>query len=168
MDETVITRDGLRRLSEELERLTTEGRRSVSERLKHAAASEANRAENADYLAAREEQALLERRIAMLEAGLRSAQLVEPCLGNGRVDVGERVRVCDLASGERLDLELVGPLEADASAGRVSVAAPLGRAIVGLRRGEIADVDAPRGIRRFEVLAIEATVGSGRGGSRSG
>jgi transcription elongation factor GreA len=155
MHETVITRNGLKRLVEELERLTSEGRRAVAERLKHAAASEANRAENGDYLEARAEQARLEGRIALLDERLRSAQLVEPCLGNGRVDVGERVRVHDLASGERLDLELVGPFETDPSAGRVSVASPLGKAIVGLRRGQIAEVDAPRGKRQFKVLTVE-------------
>jgi len=157
MHETVITRDGLLRLSEELERLKTDGRRDIAERLRQATA-EANPAENGDYLHAREEQALLERRIALLEGRLRSARLVEPRLGNGRVDVGERVRVRNLASGERLDLELVGPLEADPAAGRISIASPLGKAIEGLRRGEIADVDAPRGRLQFRVLAVEPPV----------
>jgi transcription elongation factor GreA len=158
MNETVITRNGLDRLSEELEWLATEGRRAVAERLEHAAATAANRAENADYLDARTEQALFERRIALLDERLRSAQLVEPRLGNGRVDVGERVRVRDLDSGERFEVELVGPLEVDPFAGRVSVASPLGKALVGLRRGEIADVDAPGGRRRFKVLAVEPPV----------
>ena len=155
MDETVITQAGLARLSEELERLTTEGRRAIAERLKDAAASEPNRAENADYLDAREEQALLERRIARLEERLRTARVVDPQPGNGRVDVGERVRLRDLESGERLELELVGPLEADPSAGRISVVSPLGKAVVGLRRGQVASVDAPLGRRRLRVVAVE-------------
>ncbi len=156
MDETVITREGLARLSEELERLTTDGRREIAERLRQAAASEANRDENADYVGVREDQALLERRIALLEERLRSAQAIEPQLGNGRVDVGERVRLRDLDSGERLEVELVGPLEADASAGRISTVSPLGKAILGRRRGEIAEVDAPRGRLRFKIVAVEA------------
>jgi transcription elongation factor GreA len=169
MQDTVITRDGLTRLGEELERLKTDGRRSIAERLERTARSEANRHESAEYLDAREEQARLEHRIALLEERLRSALPVEPCLGNGRVDVGERVRVRDLASGRRLDLELVGPFEGDAFAGRISVASPLGRAIVGLRRGEIAEVEAPHGTRHFKVLAVEPppTVGSGRAGWHS-
>jgi transcription elongation factor GreA len=158
MDETVMTRDGFRRLSEELERLKTDGRRSIAERLQGVAASEANRAESADYLDARTEQARLEQRIGLLEERLCSAALVEPCLGNGRVDVGERVRVRDLVSGERLDLELVGQHEGDPCAGRISVASPLGKAILGLRRGEVVDVHAPRGTRRFKVLAVEPPV----------
>jgi len=153
--ESVITREGLERLRAELERLTTDGRRELAERLRRAAGSEANGFENADYLGARDDQALLERRIALLEERLRSTQLVEPRLGNGRIDVGERVRLRDLASGARLEIELVGPFESDAAAGRISIASPLGQAIVGLRRGQIAQVDAPRGRLQFKVLAVE-------------
>jgi transcription elongation factor GreA len=155
MNEILITREGRERLDAELDRLTNEGRREIAERLKHAAASEANWVENAEYLAVREDQALLERRIALLAERLQSAQIVEPQPGNGRVDVGERVRVRDLESGARLELELVGTLESDATAGRISVASPLGRAILGLRRGEIAEVDAPRGRLQFKILAVE-------------
>jgi transcription elongation factor GreA len=92
MAEIVITRDGLERLSAELEMLTTDGRREIADRLRHAAAGEPNHSESAEYLDAREHQAMLERRIALLQERLRSAQVVEPQLGNGRVDVGERVR----------------------------------------------------------------------------
>jgi transcription elongation factor GreA len=156
MRETVITRDGLERLSAELERLSTEGRREIAERLRHAAATEANRDENADYLAAAEDQALLERRIATLEARLRSAELVDPQPGNGRIDVGEWVRLRDLQSNERFEVELVGPLESDPSVGRITTASPLGAAILGLKRGQIAEVDAPGGKLRYKILAVEA------------
>ena len=155
MGEIVITRDGLERLSAELEQLTTDGRRQIAERLRHAAASEPNHSENAEYLGVREDQALLERRIALLEERLRWAQVVEPQPGNGRVDVGERVRVRELESGARLELELVGPFESNAASGRISVASPLGRAILGLRRGQIAEVYAPRGRLQFKILAVE-------------
>ena len=155
MHETVITHEGLQRLRAELEQLTVDGRRAIADRLRQAAASDANRDENADYHAAREDQALLERRISLLEERLRSAQVVEPQPGNGRIDVGERARLRDLASGERLEVELVGSLESDATAGRISVESPLGRAIVGLRRGQVAEVDAPRGRLQFKVLAVE-------------
>jgi len=155
MAEIVITRDGLERLSAELEKLTTDVRREIADRLRHVAASDPNHSESAEYLDAREHQALLERRIALLEERVRSAHVVEPQLGNGQVDVGERVRVRELASGARLDLELVGPFESDARAGRISIASPLGRAILGLRRGEIAAVDAPRGQLHFKILAVD-------------
>lgn len=155
MQELVITRDGFERLTEELGRLKGDGRRSAAARLQSAASSQANLTDNTDYLHAREEQSRLERRIALLEERLRSARIVAPCLGNGRVDLGERVRVRDLVSRRPLEVELVGPLEADLAAGRVSVASPLGRALVGRRKGEIAEVEAPRGRRGFKVLAVE-------------
>jgi transcription elongation factor GreA len=155
MEETPVTREGLARLRKELQRLTTVERRAVADRLRHAAASEANRDENGDFRDAKDEQALLERRIALLDERLRAARIVEPRPGNGRVDVGERVRVRDLVSGDRLELELVGALEADPDAGRISVVSPLGKAIVGLRRGQLVDVDTPVGRRRFQVLEVE-------------
>jgi transcription elongation factor GreA len=154
VDETVITPAGLARLNDELERLTGEGRREIAERLKRAVANETNHAENADYLAVRDDQLLLERRIAQLQERLLEAQLSEPDPENGRVDVGERVRLRALDSGKRLEVELVGRLEADPSSGRISIASPLGKALLGLRRGEIADVDAPRGKLRYKVLAV--------------
>ena len=83
----------------------------------------------------------------------RAGRLLPDALGRG---AGERVRLRDLASGEKLEIELVGPHEFDAVAGRISLASPLGRAIVGLRRGQIAEVDAPRGTRHYKVLAVEA------------
>lgn len=155
MQESVITREGFERLSADLERLKVEGRRSVADRLRRTAASQANLTENAEYLEAREEQVQLERGIALLEERLRSAQIVEPRLGNGRVDVGERVRVRDLSSGRPLEVELVGQVEGDLAVGRVSVASPLGGALVGLHEGEIAHVDAPRGKLRYQVMAVE-------------
>lgn len=156
MDDTVITRDGLARLSEELDRLTTEGRREIAERLRHAADGESNPDENADYMGAREEQALLERRIAVLEERLSSATVVEPRPENGVVDVGEKVRLRNLDSGERVEVQLVGPVEADPGNGRISTSSPLGKAILGLGRGDVAEFDAPRGRLRFVVVAVEA------------
>lgn len=155
MDDPVITREGLERLGKQLERLQGDGRRAVAERLRRASTSEANPAQNPEYVDAREELILLERRIALLEDRLRKARLVEPCLGNGQIDVGERVRVRDIASGKLLEVELVGTLESDLSQSRVSVASPLGRALVGLRRGDVAEVHAPRGRCSFKVLAVE-------------
>jgi transcription elongation factor GreA len=160
VQELVITSEGFERLSNELERLEREERRRVAERLRGAKSGEANLAQNAEYLEAREEKSRLERRIALLQQRLRWSRVVAPRLGNGRVDPGERVRVREVISGNSLELELVGQLEADLAAGRVSVASPLGRALVGLREGEIAHVHAPRGTLSFEVLAVELPPGS--------
>jgi transcription elongation factor GreA len=160
VQELVITSKGFERLSIELDRLKSEERRRVAERLRGSKTGEANLAQNAEYLDAREEKMRLERRIALLQERLRWSRVVAPRLGNGRVDPGERVRVREVASGRSLELELVGQLEADVTAGRVSVASPLGRALVGLREGEIADVHAPRGRFSFEVTAVELPAAS--------
>jgi len=155
MQELVITSDGFERLNSELDRLKGEERRRVADRLHRAMTGEANLSQNAEYLDARDEKVRLEQRISLLRERLRSARIVEPRLGNGRVDLGERVRLREVSSGRSLELELVGQLEADVGAGRVSVASPLGQALVGLREGEIAEIDAPRGRFGFQVVAVE-------------
>lgn len=134
----------------------------MADRMRRAAASEANLVENAEYLHAREEQVQLERRISLVEERLRWVRVVAPCLGNGRVDLGERVRVRNLASGRPLEVELVGPFEADLAAGRVSVVSPLGRALVGLRAGEIADVHARRGSSALKCWRWSSRLGPER------
>jgi transcription elongation factor GreA len=155
MNDTVITRSGLERLNEELDYLSTTGRRQVAEQIRTATAAEANVAENADYQGARDEQALLERRITVLTRRLVEATIAEPDADNGMVDVGERVRLRDLDSGDRVEYELVGTHEADPSEGRVSAASPVGQALLGRRRGQIAVVEAPKGRQfRFKILAI--------------
>lgn len=163
MQELVITSEGFERLNKELDRLKSEERPRVADRLRGAKTGEANLAQNTEYLDAREEKLRLERRIALLRERLGSARIVAPRLGNGRVDPGERVRVREISSGHSLELELVGQLEADVAAGRVSVASPLGQALVGLREGEIAQVDAPRGRFGFQVLAVEVAAGADLG-----
>lgn len=155
MNNTLITPAGLARLNEELERLKTVDRDEIAERLRHALAGEANAVESGDYQGAREEQVLLERRIALLEDRIASAAVVEPGDANGLADVGERIRLRDLDSGARFEIELVGQFEADPFAARVSIASPIGRALLGLSRGEVAVVDAPKGRRRLKVLAVE-------------
>jgi transcription elongation factor GreA len=154
MVETVITSEGLARLNAELEDLRTNGRREIAERIRTAVLTNANVAESAEYHEARDDQATLERRIAVLEERIALAELADPDGTNGLVDVGERVRVRDIESGRRLQFELVGALEADVSRGRVSVLSPVGRALVGRKRGEVAVVDAPQGERRLKILSI--------------
>ena len=111
MKETMITPGGLARLTDELDRLRTTGRQEVTERIRQAIATDADPTANTDYLAAREEQALLESRIARLEQRLAAAQVAEPDAGNGVVDLGERVRLRDLDTGARLEYEVVGSLD---------------------------------------------------------
>jgi transcription elongation factor GreA len=154
MVHTVITRDGLERLTDELEQLRTDGRQQIAERLRAAVSTNANVVESAEYHEVRDDQATLERRIAVLEERIALAQLADPDGTNGLVDVGERVGVRDVESGRRVQYQLVGALEADVSQGRVSVLSPVGRALVGRRRGDVAVVEAPQGEVRLKILSI--------------
>jgi transcription elongation factor GreA len=158
MREALITHEGLTRLRQELEDLAGAGRREIIDRIRHSMSTDANVAENADYHGARDEQALLERRIAILQERIASAQVAEPDASNGTVDVGERVRLRDLDSGEKVEYVLVGSLECDPLAGRISVASPVGEALLGRRCGDVAIVAAPKGRFRFKILAIEMPV----------
>lgn len=160
MQETPITPGGLDRLTAELERLTTTGRDEIAARLRHALGGTTNLAEDGDYQAVRDDQARLEARIALLERRLASARVCPPS-PNGLVDVGERVRVRDLDTGTRLELEIVGPFEGDPLAARVSTESPTGRALLGCRRGEVAIVDAPGGRRRLKVIGLDEAGGAG-------
>jgi transcription elongation factor GreA len=155
MNETTITLAGLGRLCDELTRLKTTGRQEIADRLRDAASMEADVNANAGYLAAREEQARLEARIAQFEARLATAKVVEPDGANDTVDLGERVRLRDLDTGSRVEYQLVGTYEADPSLGRISAESPVGRALIGRRRGEVALVQAPNGETRLRIIAIE-------------
>lgn|SRR5438067_2410638 len=155
MNETLITPAGLARLEAELDRLCTQGRRDAAERLRHAAATEADITESADYRVALEERDRLEARIAQLEQRLAETEVAEADGKNGVIDLGECVRLQNLDTGTRIDFQVVGTLEADLPAGRISAVSPLGRALLGRRRGEVVLVEAPGGVRRFKILRIE-------------
>ncbi len=160
MREPLITPAGLLRLSGELDRLKTAGRREIALRLRHALATEADPSANADYQFAREEQAMLEARIARLEERLGAARVVEPDNADDVVDLGECVRLRNVDTGARHRYELVGSLESDPRSGRISAESPLGRALLGRRKGEIAAVEAPKGRLHFKILRIEAAATS--------
>ena len=153
-DDLLITAEGYERLRSELERLRTEGRRDMSERL-HEARADGHLDDNPGLFDTLAQQAQLDRRIALLEVRLAAARIAEPN-GDGSADVGSFVLLRDLETGELVEFELVGALEGDAAQGRVSVDAPVGRALVGAAAGEVVSVGCPRRELRFEVLGIEA------------
>jgi transcription elongation factor GreA len=153
------------RLTDELEHLTNEGREEIAQRLRHAVSTDANILENGDYHDALNDLAALERRIALLRQRIHSAQIAEPNRSNGLAEVGKRVRLRDLETGETAEYKLVGALEADPFLGRISILSPLGQALLGKRPGDTALVQAPKGRLHYEILAIETPVVSllGRG-----
>ena len=155
MEGSLITEAGLERVRVELDHLKGARRSELTERIRQAILTEANPAENPAYLNAREDQAMLERRIARLEERLLDVRVAQPQDPNGLVDIGETVRLRDLETGETLKFELVGSLEANTGLGRISVESPIGRALLGRRQGEMVAVQAPKGSVRFKILRIE-------------
>jgi len=153
----LVTAEGYERLRSALEHLCGDGRREMSERVRRAR-EDGDLAENPALLYLLEEQGRLERQIALLEEQLAVARIAEPA-GDGTAGIGTRVRLRDAASGDELEYALVGPIEADAAAGRLSVDAPVGRALLGRRAGAIVDVATPRGTMRYEMLGV-APLGS--------
>jgi transcription elongation factor GreA len=152
VDELLITAEGYERLCSELETLRTAGRQAMSQRLREARA-DGHLEDNPALFDALEEQAQLERRIATLEAQLAAARIAEQN-GNGRAGIGSSVRLRDLETGEPLEYKLVGAIEGNGGQGRVSVDAPVGRALLGAAAGEIVTVACPRGELRFEVIGV--------------
>jgi transcription elongation factor GreA len=151
-DGTLITAGGLARLQHELEELRDVGRHELAERFR-AARNDGDLAENPALIDLLEEHGQLERRIVVLESQIVSARVVTPTR-DGVAGIGTSVRVRDTATGEVTEHELVGAVEADVGNGRVSLAAPVGRALYGRRKGDVVEVETPRGTVALEVLAV--------------
>ena len=156
-DGLLITASGYEQLRAELDSLRDEGRRDLAERLRDARL-DGDVADNPALLDVLEEHALLERRIAVLEDQLAQVRVVAPTR-DGVAGLGTRVRVRDVETRETAEYELVGAVEADVGNGRVSVAAPVGRALLGRRKGDVVDVETPRGSLALEILAVRAAAG---------
>jgi transcription elongation factor GreA len=159
-DVLLITADGYERLRAELDWLRDEGRRELEERLRDARL-DGDVVDNPALLEVLEEHVQLERRIAVLEDQLAQVRVVTPT-SDGVAGLGTRVRVRNVETGEIAEYELVGALEADVGNGRVSVAAPVGKALVGRRKGDVVEVAIPRGSLALEVLRVRAAAGGRR------
>jgi transcription elongation factor GreA len=154
--ETPITKEGLEKLQAEIEHLTTVKRREVAERIKEAREF-GDISENSEYDDAKNEQALLEQRIAQLEERLRRSTLIDSSkVDTDVVQVGNRVHVKDQKSGESRKFEIVGPTEANPAEQKLSNESPIGKALLGHKRGEIVSVDVPRGPKKkLKITKIE-------------
>jgi transcription elongation factor GreA len=147
VDDVHVTADGYEQLSAELETLRTLRRQEIAEHLR--AVREDGDPDNPALFDLLEEQAQLEWRIAHLEAQTAAACIVAP-VADGSAEIGSCVRLRS-DKGEVAEYELVGVIESDVANGRVSVSAPVGRALLGHRRGDCVAVDTPRGTTRLEV-----------------
>jgi transcription elongation factor GreA len=154
VNEVILTKEGYTKLKEEIEFLSTEKRREVADRIRHAREF-GDIAENAEYDDAKNEQAMLEHRIATLEERLRAARVLEKKdIAKGVVSVGSVVRLKDVAANKTFEYTIVGSAEANPSESKLSNESPVGKAIMGRKKGETVDVTAPRGSLKYKIVAI--------------
>jgi len=151
---TVLTYEGLKRLEEELHELKVVRRKDVAQKIKEAR-GQGDLSENAEYDAAKEEQAEIEARIALIEKMLRSAEVIdEDDLDTDSVGIGSKVMVLDMEFNERTEYWIVGSTESDPIGGRISNESPLGSALLQKKCGDTITVDAPDGQIKYQILEI--------------
>ena len=156
MKEVILTPEGYKKLAKEIEFLSTEKRREVAERIK-VAREFGDIAENAEYDDAKNEQAYVEARIAMLEERLVSARVIQKKdIAKDVVSIGSTVRLKDVDANETVEYHIVGSAEANPAEQKLSNESPVGRAILGKKKGETVEVAAPRGSLKFKILDIKA------------
>ena len=150
----VLTYEGLKKREEELEELKTVRRKEVAEKIKEAR-GQGDLSENAEYDAAKEEQAEIEARIVLLEKMLRNAEVIdEEELSSDKISVGCKVKLYDKEFDEEVEYSIVGSAEADPMEGRISNESPVGKGLLGHTVGEEVTITAPDGDIVFKVLEI--------------
>jgi transcription elongation factor GreA len=155
MSTVPITKYGAELLKEELHRLKTKDRPAVINAIAEARA-QGDLSENAEYDAAKERQSFIEGRIAELEGKLGAAQIIDPAVldAEGRIVFASTVDLEDLESGQQVTYQIVGEDEADLKEKKVSITSPIARALIGKYAGDVVEVNAPSGIREYEVLEV--------------
>ena len=156
MNKYPLTVVGAEKLRAELQHLKSVERPAVIQAIAEARA-QGDLSENAEYDAAKEKQGFIEGRIADLEGKLSNAQIIDPATldAEGRIVFGATVELEDADSGEPVTYQIVGDDEADIKHGKISVSSPIARALIGKYAGDTVDVQAPGGVRQYEVLDVE-------------
>jgi transcription elongation factor GreA len=156
LKEVILTPEGYEKLKQEIDYLQNEKRREVAERIR-VAREFGDIAENAEYDDAKNEQAMLEHRIAQLEERLLSARVItKKEISKDTVSVGATVKLKDMATNKSVEYHIVGSAEANPSENKLSNESPVGKAIMGHKKGEVVEVAAPRGSLKFKILEIKA------------
>ncbi len=156
MKEVILTPEGYEKLKQEIEVLSNDRRREVADRIR-TAREFGDITENAEYDDAKNEQAMLEHKIAQLEDRLVNARVID----SGDVDlsvvsIGAKVRLRDVDANKTFEYTIVGSAEADPEESKLSNESPVGRAIIGKKKGETVEVSAPRGALKYKILDIKA------------
>ena len=156
MKDVILTPEGYEKLKQEIEYLSNDKRREVAERIR-VAREFGDIAENAEYDDAKNEQALLESRIAMLEERLLNARVVKAHeVSSDVVSIGTKVKLRDMDANKTVEYYIVGSAEANPTEHKLSNESPVGKAILGRKKGEVVEVAAPRGALKFKILDIKA------------
>jgi transcription elongation factor GreA len=155
--EVILTPEGYKKLKREIEHLSTERRREVAERIR-VARQFGDISENAEYDDAKNDQMLLEHRIARLEEQLRNARVIEKKeISSDVVSIGSRVRLRDVDAKQTFEYHIVGSAEANPAEMKLSNESPVGKAILGHKKGETVEVTTPRGASlKYKILEIKA------------
>ncbi len=150
-----VTKRGAEKLKEELQRLKTVDRPWVINAIAEARA-QGDLSENAEYDAAKDRQGFIEGRIAEIEGKLSAAQIIDPATldAGGRVVFGATVELEEQNSGESVTYQIVGEDEADLKLGLINVSSPIARALIGKEEGDVAEVQAPGGVKSYEIIAV--------------
>ena len=150
-----ITKRGAEKLKAELHKLKTVDRPWVINAIAEARA-QGDLSENAEYDAAKDRQGCIEGRIQEIEGKLSAAQVIDPTSldAGGRVVFGATVELEDEESGEKVSYQIVGEDEADLKLGLINVSSPIARALIGKEEGDVAEVQAPGGVRRYEIVSV--------------
>ncbi|WP_179403229.1 transcription elongation factor GreA [Burkholderia guangdongensis] len=150
-----LTKRGADQLRDELQRLKSVERPAVITAIAEARA-QGDLSENAEYDAAKEKQGFIEGRIAEIESKLSAAQVIDPSAldADGRVVFAATVELEDLESGNTVKYQIVGDDEADLDHGLISVSSPIARALIGKSEGDVAAVQAPSGVREYEIISV--------------
>jgi transcription elongation factor GreA len=156
LKDVILTREGYTKLTKEIEHLSTTRRREIAERIK-LAREFGDIAENAEYDAAKNEQAMLEARIAKLEERLAAARVIEKReISKDVVSIGSTVRLRDVDAKQTVEYRIVGSAEANPAESKLSNESPVGKAIIGHKKGETVEVATPRGSLKYKILEIKA------------
>ena len=151
----ILTYEGLKKYEDELHDLKVIKRKEVAEKIKEAR-EQGDLSENAEYDAAKDEQRDIEARIDELEKILKNAEVVvEDEVDLGRINIGCKVLIRDMEYKEDMSFKIVGSTEANSLKGKISNESPLGRALIGAKKGETVKADTPVGIIKYKVLEIE-------------
>jgi len=151
-----LTVAGAEKLRVELQELKAVQRPAIISAIAEARAH-GDLSENAEYAAAKERQSFIEGRIAELEGKLSNAQIINPAMleADGRCVFGATIDLEDMTNGEVVTYQIVGEDEADIRQGKISVSSPIARALIGKSAGDVAEVQAPGGVREYEILDVK-------------